>query len=329
VENKPVAKEEYEKLLGELRGSYLKREKMKEKLRVLEERSIKKYANIVASENCTGDYIENCKNGLDCYDITDSQDCRYVHVGINVKDNVDCSNMYWKIELCYQVLGTIEAYGCAYCLFVFHSQRLLYCEYCFQCSDCFGCNGLRHKQYCIFNKQCTKEEYEALVPKIIEHMKQAGEWGLYFPVQYAPFGYNETLANEYFPLSKEEAVRRGFLWRDIQDEIPQVEKVFDAELLHDSIDDIPDDVLNWALRCLVSKRPYRIQKTELALYRQMRLPIPRKHPDVRYDERLKLRNPRKLWKRSCAKCGKEIQTTYSPDRPEIVYCESCYLETVY
>lgn len=42
-----------------------------------------------------------------------------------------------------------------------------------------------------------------------------------------------------------------------------------------------------------------------------------------------LRNPRKLWKRQCGKCGKEIQTTYSPERPETVYCEGCYLSVVY
>jgi hypothetical protein len=44
------------------------------------------------------------------------------------------------------------------------------------------------KEYCILNKQYTKEEYEILVPKIIEHMKtfpsphgrgargEGGEW---------------------------------------------------------------------------------------------------------------------------------------------------------
>ena len=30
-----------------------------------------------------------------------------------------------------------------------------------------------------------------------------------------------------------------------------------------------------------------------------------------------------------AKCKKEIMSSYSPDRPEIVYCETCYQQEVY
>lgn len=46
-------------------------------------------------------------------------------------------------------------------------------------------------------------------------------------------------------------------------------------------------------------------------------------------EGVQRRNPHKLFSRTCAKCGKSIQTTYSPERPEVVYCEQCYLAAVY
>ena len=58
----------------------------------------------------------------------------------------------------------------------------------------------------------------------------------------------------------------------------------------------------------------------------MNLPIPHLHPDERHKDRMALRNPRKLWKRTCDKCVKEIETSYAPDRPEKVYCEECYLK---
>jgi len=99
--------------------------------------------------------------------------------------------------------------------------------------------------------------------------------------------------------------------------------------LPDSIDDIPDDVVNWAIECEVTKRPFRIIKQELDFYRKMKLPIPHFHPDERHRRRMAIRNPRKLWKRECGKCGKEIQTSYSPERSEKVYCEECYLAEVY
>ena len=29
------------------------------------------------------------------------------------------------------------------------------------------------------------------------------------------------------------------------------------------------------------------------------------------------------------KCSAQFETSYSPDRPEIVYCENCYKQEVY
>jgi len=110
---------------------------------------------------------------------------------------------------------------------------------------------------------------------------------------------------------------------------PAIRKVIDAAQLPDSLEDIPDDVLNWAIRCTETGRPYRIQKMELGLHRTMHLPLPKLHPDIRYGQRMKLRQPRLLWKRHCAKCNQSIQTAYSPENPQIVYCEECYLKEVY
>ena len=87
---------------------------------------------------------------------------------------------------------------------------------CHHCQNCFGCVGLKNKSYCIFNKQYSKQEYNELVPKIIEHMKHphpqplshrervAEERGEFFPARYSPYAYNETNAYDYFPLSREE-----------------------------------------------------------------------------------------------------------------------------
>src|SRR6185503_14223080 len=91
------------------------------------------------------------------------------------------------------------------------------------CKYIFGCVGLRNAKYCIFNKQYTKEEYEELMPKIIEHMNKVPyidkkgkeyKFGEFFPSELSPFGYNETEAPEHFPLTKEEALAKGFKWQD-------------------------------------------------------------------------------------------------------------------
>ena len=85
------------------------------------------------------------------------------------------------------------------------THHVWYSMNCYDSSYLFGCDGLRNKQYCIFNKQYTKEEYEVLVTKIIGHMQQTGERGEFFPSSMSSFGYNETVANEYYPINKEES----------------------------------------------------------------------------------------------------------------------------
>jgi hypothetical protein len=44
-----------------------------------------------------------------------------------------------------------------------------------------------------------------LVDKIVEGMKVSGEWGEFFHPSMSAFGYNETVAYEYYPMTKQEA----------------------------------------------------------------------------------------------------------------------------
>ncbi len=168
-----------------------------------------------------------------------------------------------------------------------------------------------------------------MTAKIIEHMKSTGEWGQFFPPALSLHGYNETMAIDFFPLSKTEAVKKGFKWSEIPEQAIKVEKSISADKLPDDIKQIPDDILDWAIICQETKRPYRIQPQELKFYRKKGLSIPHIHPDVRYIRRFDTLKPPHLYTRACAKCGTSIQTTYSPDRPEKVYCEMCYLKEIY
>ena len=201
-------------------------------------------------------------------------------------------------------------------------------QFCFSCNSCFGCTSLQQKTNCILNKQYLKGEYDVLAAKIIENMKANDEWGRFFPVALSPFAYNESMAMDWFPISKEEAISQKYAWKE-HDEVLNVKKVIPADRLPDSINDIPDDIVNWAIKCGKTGRPFRIVKQELDFYRKMKLPIPHLHPEERNKERLKRRHTRKLWKRKCTKCSKDIQTTYAPDCSEKVFCEECYLKEVY
>lgn len=184
-------------------------------------------------------------------------------------------------------------------------------------------------KYCILNKQYSKEEYEILVPKIIEHLQKNGEWGEFFSSEISPHGYNKSSAQMYFPLKREEALAKKLPWDDYEATQPNVTKKIAASEIPDLIKDISDDTLTSAIECEVTNKLFKITPQELKFYRQQNIPLPRRHPDQRHLDRFLQRNPRKFWARTCGKCKKNIQTTYAPERPEIVYCEECYIKELY
>ena len=357
--NKQYNKDEYEKTIKDL----LKKEGIKKEFLDFKSKFPKKYSRITNSENCSWDQIENSKNCFKCFHAVEAEDCRYwEHVWRWAKDCMDVSTAWREVEKIYESINCwISDYNICFSVQCWSgSANLLYCAYCQWTKDCFWCVWLINKQYCILNKQYTKEEYNRLVPKIIEHMQKTWEWWEFFPSSLSPFWYNETVVEEYFPMTREEVINNTVIsseWnepRDLKKEIsplqskwqtflhwpifnrsdyegpkPKVDKVIWADMLPNDINDIPDDILNWAIECEITKKPFRIIKEELAFYRKYNLPIPRRHPDQRYLDRSKLRNWQKIFSRVCDKCWIDIKTIYSPERPEVVYCEECYNKEVY
>ena len=181
--------------------------------------------------------------------------------------------------------------------------------------------------YCVRNKQYSKEECEKLCPRIIEHMRKTGEWGEYFKSRISQHGYNKTTAQLYYPLTREQALAQGFKWDDYEVPPPKVERIIPASDLPDNIKDVSDDILDAAIECEVTKKPFRIIPKELKFYRRIGLPLPRR-PDQRHLTASRQQSGC-FWKRSCDKCGKEMMTTWSKERPVAVYCEKCYTEALY
>lgn len=286
----------------------------------------RRYMDGIGNDHCTGNNILHSKNSHDCYEVINLEDCAYSANATFIKDAMDIDNDDHS-ELVYENVGADSNYHHLFSDISWFNKYLMYCSLCFHSESLFGCVGMRQKRYCILNKQYTKEEYASLVPRILSHMRETGEYGEFFPPWISPFSYNETLAQDYFPLTKENVVSAGWGWKDEQKN--QDRYLGPAYVISANIHDIPDDITKQILTCEITGKPYKIIPQELKFYREMNIPIPRKCPDQRHKERMALRNPRKLWWRQCTKCQKDIQTTYAPERPEIVYCEECYLATVY
>ena len=327
--NEQYSKEDYEIARDKLLNNGKSINDFKNKFDSFSLKYPKRYIKWENIENSSWDYISNCKNVINCFDTMSSQDCKYCTWFDEWSNCMDFFS-WWEAEWCYEISWWWQdSYQSAFCAMMYWCKNSYYLDLCFYCKDCFLCVWLKNKQYCILNKQYTKEEYEKLVPQIIEKMKTDWEWWEFFHVSTSPFYYNESVAQEYFPLQKDEVISNWWNWLNESNEITQVNKTIPAEKLPDSIVDIPDDILNWAIKCKETWKLFKIIPQELKFSRDNNIPIPYLHPDERHKARVRLRNPRKLWKRHCSKCNSDIQTSYSSDSPEVVYCEECYLKEIY
>ena len=382
IENKQYPKEEYFKRLEEYNfGSYIKLLELKNRFAELIKSSLHKFANVLKSTNSTGENILNAKKARKCFDVYNVEDIAYCFRVWSMKDSMDLYGSGPDSELFYEGINLgIKSSRQNFCMNEWEGgYEQEYCDFCMGSSYVFGCVGLRKKQYCILNKQYTKEEYEKLVPRIIEHMNQMPytdkkgrvyKYGEFFPPELSPFAYNETIAQEYFPLTKSEALAKGYSWKDPEPRNYQIQIPDDK--LPDHIKDVKDDIVGQVIECAHAvgspsetsgqtagavcneqcTEAYKIIPQELAFLKKMNLPLPRLCPNCRHYQRIKQRNPLKLWHRKCQcagetsenkvyqntadhihhskteHCQNEFETTYAPERPEIVYCEACYLREV-
>lgn len=243
--------------------------------------------------NCvdsTGDALLNCSNAKSCYTARRLHNVKYFENGNDIKDGYDML-VGGENELCYEGITPDNDRMALFTIFSYKCSDVAYTEHCFGSQDLFGCSGLRQSQYCILNKQYTKEEYFELKAKIIEQMKKTGEWGEFFPAQYSHFGYNETIAVDNYPLTKEEAERAGFNWfSGVQ--FTTGKETLSTKDLPDSVEDVDDTVTKEILACEKTGRNYFITPQELSFYRKMSIPLPRKSFFARHSDRIALRRSR-------------------------------------
>jgi hypothetical protein len=301
-----------------------------------------RYMEGTHNTNVSGDQVHECKNVFDSYEMVGAEDSKYCQF-VFYKPARDCMDMtLWGggAQRIYECMGAGDQEDMVKFCFDAWAPGINI-EYSYHIvapnKNIFGCIGLKNKEYCILNKQYTKEEYEELIPKIKRHMDEMPyvdkrglvyKYGEFFPSEISLFAYNESFANNYFPLGEVEAKEQGFCWKEIERGTHEI--TIRAEDLPDDIRFVSDTIIKEVIECPVSKRAFRITPAEFQFYKEMNIPLPRLHPDERHKVRLAKHNPMKLWPRKCMNdgCQNEFETSYAPERPEIVYCESCYQREV-
>lgn len=334
--NKPYSKEEYKNELKRFKlDSFTAVDALKKKAREFWITFPNKFMVGVHNENVSGDYISYSKNAHHVYQVRDVENAKFSQWMTlpPVKDVYDFTEWGNGAELIYDCITVGEgANNVKFCFGCWeHIANVEYSMFVNNCSNVFGCLNLRNKKYSIFNKQYSKEEYEKLRTNIIEDMNKRPyidlkgrvfKYGEFFPYDLSFFDYNETSAIQLYPLTQEQALERGWRWNKTPKSNYTITINHDA--MPDSINDVTESVLQEILGCANCHKAFKMVKGEYDLLKRFGFPIPRKCPDCRHMDRMARVNPPRLWNRNCAKCNKDIQTSYAPERPEIVYCEQCY-----
>ena len=329
--NKQYIKEEYVKEIEKYKtDSYAQVIKLMQKFIDMDKEYPKQFMEGSQNKDVTGNYLYESKNSYYCFDsvgVEDSKYCQFCHLK-PTQDSYDMTFWGGNARFIYECMGagggqnnikfSIDAWSVA--SNIEYSYHIVAPN-----NDLFGCIGLRNKQYCILNKQYYKEEYEELIPKIKKHMDEMPyidkkgrvyKYGEFFPSEISFFGYNETLAYSYLPLSKEEAENMGLKWKEIATNKHEITKK--SSELPDRIIDVDESITKDIIEEESSGRAYQVTASELRLLKQLNVPLPRKHPNERHYDRVKRRNPMKLWERT-TEDGVKVMTSFSPDRPEKIY----------
>ncbi|MCB0346933.1 MAG: hypothetical protein KDD66_17575, partial [Bdellovibrionales bacterium] len=274
IHNKPHSKEEYERKREELMlGSASSVQRLSSQwLQQRIERGVYRDMYNLSCEHCDGNNIKNSKNCQSVYNAVNCEDCKYLYDVLDAKDCQDLNYSLYKPEASYNLISTLQMHYSACNMASHYCSGVFYCDLTNNSQNLFGCIGLNQKKYCILNKQYSQQEYEDLVPQLIEHMTQLGEWGEFFPITMSPCAYNETVAQEYFPLTQEEALAVGYKWKN---ESQQREA---GAAVHgpDHISDAAADICETALNCTECSKAYKIVKQELSFYQKQGIPLPAK-----------------------------------------------------
>jgi hypothetical protein len=272
------------------------------------------------SEHCDGDDMVGCHDTVGT-SVAECERCENVYFNVQLKDSMDCtmsSESEWSI--CSQEM--IRDYQNRFSAYTDSCIDIEYCELMKSCEHCFGCIGLEKRQFCVFNQQYTEQDYWKLVDYIKTKMLADGEYGQFFPYDTNVVAYNVSHAQNLFPLTEEEATKKGLRWYSFKEE-SKVE-MRPIEELPTELDQFTNEMLKNVYRCPESSRPLRFVKDELEFHRRFGLALPRLQPTARRKARMGRLLGLKYYPATCVRCEVKTTTRILPETNTTLLCEGCY-----
>lgn len=328
--NKQLTKDEYDKKIKEIDfGNREEIEKQKIDFEKFIKNALRRNVHNTNAINSTGDSLINVKNCRFAFRGMNGENLKYCDIFISAKDSMDIINA-GEGENNYE---TVVIFGSnnKFCMYCRQVESCEFCIECRNCTNCFGCIGLRNKNYYIFNKLFSKEDYFLRIKEIKSKMIERGEYGEFFSLEMGLTPYQSSFAQRFFVLDKDEAQKLNIPWYDEPAHKIPSEEILNKNNLPKKITDVTDEILKKVLICEKSGKPYRLTQKELSFYRRMNLPIPSKSPWERMQERTKRENGLILYPFVCSKCEENSWTVYNKEKQDDykIYCENCYKKEIY
>ena len=318
------------------------------------------WENIFNAKNCINTYlsswIENCINSMSIW--WKSNDHLY-NIIASLEGWTNCENCVWICSF------WLNLYNIFFSFWVVENCKNIYYSYDIElCEEIMFCVWLKNKKYCILNKQYEKNDYFKHKKSIIFKLKKENKWWDPIPLYFLNFPYNDTLAYEYFKVNKiiyndlkEEIIDKNTKW---------IVKIFSSDFISDAqfdlwtweklnikwrtsnkevnipkwtetikASELPDikntnnTILNKAIICEKTLRPYRIIKQELDFLKKKNLPLPIVHNDYRITKLISRRPVWELYVWKCDKCSKEELISSINKNKYKIYCKECYKNFMY
>lgn len=278
------------------------------------------------AENSSGNYILRVKNVSQMF------------FGNGVEDGYNIARLGWAktvldgislqdAEMVYMSSWVqIKSYDVRYSFMMDNARFALYSGYSSRCENIFGCCGLLDGKNCILNTPYSAQEYSTLKDKVIDHMKSTGEWWQFFPWSFAPNPYDESWSSFHFPLSESEQKAQWYFF------LPNPEKHNEHYQPSEEIPISSDATLETTKNTYwdeVAQRPFQILAQDINFCRDLGVPLPSTYYMRRIQENFRwMPYNGTLRTTTCAKSGKEIQTSWPSEYDGRILSEEEYLKVV-
>lgn len=197
--NKKVTKEEFENKLEDIFKDYSSVEKFKIEADNFISKFPKRNLINLSSENVVWNNIRYSKNIILWNNVIQLEDSLYCSVSWVASNNLkDCYASWINSSYVNEFIWMSDTFKSSF--WIFASGTDSYYITWWKSDNSIFTIWLENQEYCIFNKKYSKAEYENKAPIIIEKLKEAWIWWEFFPVEFSPFPYNDSIANDNYPI---------------------------------------------------------------------------------------------------------------------------------